>query len=124
MKAKGFIAGLCVGAGLGVLATIGCYQAAEGPAHLEVSGIARVDTTTHQDSSLDNRVYLEEPVFLQGPVYLESETIDINDLYKFADKPVKVAGPVVDRRVVKDGYTVIELDVKSITPIKDPQRFQ
>ena len=117
MKAGQFAAGLGLGAILGALATAGVYRANEKPVQLDISGTARVDTATHEDSHLDNSLYVDRAV-LQGPVYLWSETIDINDLYRFADKPVRISGRA-STTLLKAGYSVVELEITKITP--DPE---
>ena len=114
MKTKPFAVGLCLGAVLGALATFGFYQATEEPVYLHIAGAIEVDTATHREGYLDNAIYFPGTVVLQEPVYLNSENID---LYPFAGKSVSVAGPV-ETWLVKDGYSILEMDVQDIRQIQ------
>jgi hypothetical protein len=115
MKAKQFVAGLCLGMVVGALAATGVYRDREDPpVHLDLSGTVQIDSATHEDLRQDGGPYLDEPVLLDW-IYLTSETIDINDLYNLYGKRVRVSGQARAIRL-KSGNPYLELNVTKITP--------
>jgi hypothetical protein len=120
MATKRFVLGLGLGIICGVLATSVFYQATQKPVVLTFPEKLSSDSTSHEDTRLDNLIYLGSPTILLDRVSLESSVIDINDLYKFVGKSVKVSEQF-ETTSLKDesGDSILQLSVKKID-VKPP----
>lgn len=120
MTTKQFVFSFGLGITCGVLATSVFYQVTQKPVVLTFSGKVSSDSTSHEDTRLDNLIYLGSPTILLDRVSLESSVIDINDLYKFVGKSVKVSEQF-ETTSLKDesGDSILQLSVKKID-VKPP----
>jgi hypothetical protein len=117
---KRFVFGWVLGIVCGILATSSFYQATQKPVFLNVSGQVSLDTTSHEDSQLDNLIYFGTPPILLDRISLKSGAVNVNDLYKFVGKSVKVSGQF-ETTSLKDesGNSILQLSVKKID-VKPP----
>lgn len=87
---QAFFRGMLVGAVAGVIACLGLVQALEQPADVVLSGQLAVDSASHPDGRMNNRLYLVEPEL--EPVYLRSKATDTQNLYELLDKSIQLRG--------------------------------
>ncbi len=115
---QAFFRGMLVGAIAGALACLGLVQALAQSADVVLSGRLAVDSATHPDSRMTNRLYLVEPEL--EPVYLRSQATDTEDLYGLLDQSIQLRGEF-RRLTLTTGESILEVKVKEVLNLNPPQ---
>jgi hypothetical protein len=116
---KGLVVGAVLGTIVGLLAGVGLGQFLGRSADVVLNGRLRVDTASHRDGWLDNRLLLVEAE-LAEPVYLRSETIDLTHLYSGSGASIRLRGEL-ERLTLRSGQSVLELEVTEILTGSTPE---
>jgi hypothetical protein len=105
--------GAVVGTVVGVLVGSSLGHVWERPSEVVLGGRLHVDSASHPDSRMDNRIMLAEAE-LEEPIYVTSETVDINDLYRLSGQSIRLRGEF--RRVtLTSDESILELDVREVS---------
>ncbi|MBW4459970.1 MAG: hypothetical protein KME47_06975 [Nodosilinea sp. WJT8-NPBG4] len=115
---QAFFRGMLVGAAAGALACMGLVQALEQPAAVVLSGRLAVDSASHPDSRMSNRLYLVEPEL--EPVYLRSKATNTEALYGLLDKSIQLRGEL-RRLTLTTGESILEIEVKEVLNPNPPE---
>lgn len=116
--AQTFFKGLLVGAVVGAIACLGLVQALEPSADVVLSGRLAVDSASHPDSRMTNRLYLAEPEL--ELVYLRSKATDGEDLYGLLDQSIQLRGEF-RRLTLTTGESILEVEVKEVLNPNPPE---
>ncbi|MBD2112363.1 MULTISPECIES: hypothetical protein [Cyanophyceae] len=108
---QGFFKGMLVGAVVSAIACLGLVKALAQPTDVLLSGRLAVDSATHPDSRMNNRLYLVDPKL--EPVYLRSKATDTEALYRLLDKSIQLRGEF-RQLTLTTGESVLEVEVKEV----------
>lgn len=115
---QAFLRGMLVGAAAGAIACLGLVKVLEQPADVVLSGQLAVDSASHPDSRMDNRLYLVEPEL--ETVYLRSKATDTEALYGLLDKSIQLRGEF-RRLTLTTGESILEMEVKEVLNPNPPE---
>lgn len=113
MQHQQLLTGLLIGTIVGALGALGLNKLTHQPVLVKLTGTVTADTASHEDSRLDNRVFLGESVCLVGPVYLNKINNDVksSDPYTFIGQAVSAYGELA----TNNAASALELHVTSMT---------
>ncbi|MBD2109813.1 hypothetical protein [Nodosilinea sp. FACHB-13] len=108
---QGFFKGMLVGAVAGAIACLGLVKALAQPADVVLLGRLAVDSATHPDSRMTNRLYLVDLEL--EPVYLRSQATNTEALYQLLNKSIQLRGEF-RRLTLTTGESILEVEVKEV----------